>query len=265
MSGVNADRATVRPTSLGYALRALGRGELPITISIAGRGYRRVAIIKHDFYAATGFYEDGDGTRVVLKMGRTEPFMGVPMGWLGAWLCRREMRFYRKLADVAAVPRLMGQVGENGLVHAYVPGRPLGKEGAVPDGFFDELLELVAELHRREIAYVDTNKASNILLGEDGRPHLIDFQISYDVRGLGNNLVNRAILRRLQREDVYHLLKHKKRLRPDLLSDQQRRIVEHKSWAIRVHRFVTRPYFVIRRWWLRRMRERGELIEAGSE
>jgi hypothetical protein len=166
---------------------------------------------------------------------------------------------------VAAVPRLMGQVGENGLVHAYVPGRPLGKEGAVPDGFFDELLELVAELHRREIAYVDTNKASNILLGEDGRPHLIDFQISYDVRGLGNNLVNRAILRRLQREDVYHLLKHKKRLRPDLLSDQQRRIVEHKSWAIRVHRFVTRPYFVIRRWWLRRMRERGELIEAGSE
>jgi hypothetical protein len=263
--GQNGRAIARRPTSLSYALRALGRDELPMSISIAGTPYRRVQIVKHDFYAATGFYDDARGTRVVLKIGRLAPFMGVPMNWLGAWLCGREMRFYRRLADVAAVPPLLGRVGASGLVHGFVPGRPLGKEGAVPDGFFDDLMALVGELHRRDIAYVDTNKPQNILLGDDGKPHLIDFQISYDLTELGNNFVNRAILRRLQREDVYHLLKHKKRLRPDLMSDEQRQIVQRKSWLIRLHRFVTRPYFKIRRRWLQRMRDRGELIEAGSD
>src|SRR5258707_12335587 len=90
------------------------------------------------------------------------------------------MRFYRKLQDLPNIPRLLGTVGDTGFVHEFVAGRPLASERPVPDGFFDRLVDSLAELHRRGIAYVDTNKPENILLGDDGQPHLIDFQISWD-------------------------------------------------------------------------------------
>lgn len=263
-----SDVTRKRPTQLSYDLRALGRNDLPAAFDLHGTAYRLAQTIKHDFYAATGFYDDAAGQRVVLKIGRVAPFMSLPMRWLGAWLCRREVRFYRRLADLPAVPRLLGQLGKTGLIHAYVPGQPLAATSATPaapDPFFDELLNLIGELHRRGIAYVDTNKPQNILLGDDGHPHLIDFQISYDLHELGNNFLNRAILRRLQREDVYHLLKHKRRLRPDQLTEAERLRVEHKSWPIRLHRFLTRPYFKFRRRWLQRMRDRGQLLETGSD
>ena len=86
------------------------------------------------------------------------------------------MRIYRRLGDLPNVPEMLGLVGETGFLHAFVEGRPLEKGKPVPDGFFAELEALLREVHKRGIAYVDTNKPQNILLGDDGRPHLIDFQ-----------------------------------------------------------------------------------------
>ena len=123
-----------------------------------------------------------------------------------------------------------------GFVHGFVEGKPLSKDRPVPDGFFRQLVELLDELHRRNIAYVDTNKPENILLGDDGRPHLIDFQISYDMHEIGNWWLNRMILRQLQREDGYHILKHKKKLRPDEMTPEEISASERKSWPIRLHR-----------------------------
>src|SRR4051812_17406960 len=162
-------------------MRALGKKGMPPTFSIDGVTYRLTQTVKHDFFAATAFYADADGRRVVLKMGRTEDYLGIPLLWLGRWLCNRELRFYRRLADLPNVPAVLGPVGQTGFVHAYAEGRPLGKDCTIPDGFFQRLQDLMAELHRRRLAYVDTNKPQNIILGDDGLPHLIDFQISYDL------------------------------------------------------------------------------------
>ncbi len=267
---------TAPPATAGgfaYALRALGRDDLPAMIAVAGRTYRHVRTVKHDFFAATGFYDDrdGGGERVVLKVGRTNGVFGLPGRFLGRWSRRRETRFHARLADLSAVPPVLGRVGATGFVHAYVCGRPLGERGAdgspvpVPDGFFDDLAALLAELHRRGVAYVDTNKPQNILVGEDGRPHLIDFQISYDLRGLGDTPPNRWLLRRLQREDVYHLLKHKRRIRPDLLTAAERELAERRSGAIRLHRAVFAPYFKVRRGAFKRLRASGRLLPEGSK
>jgi hypothetical protein len=78
-----------------YALRALGRADLPAHFVLDGVTYRHERTIKHDFFAATGFYLAPDGTRVVLKVGRTAEYAGVPLLWLGRWLCSRETRFYQ--------------------------------------------------------------------------------------------------------------------------------------------------------------------------
>jgi hypothetical protein len=249
-----------------YSLRALGRADLPPTFTLANQTYHHERTVKHDFFAATGFYRrQSDSRRVVLKLGRTHDYAGIPLQWLGRWLCNRELRFYESCKDLPNVPAVLGRVGPTGFVHAYVPGQPLSKHRPIPDTFFDELFALLAALHRRHIAYVDTNKPQNILQGDDGRPHLIDFQISFGLHDFGDNPLTRFILRRLQKEDLYHILKHKRRLRPDLLTPDQRQAAEHKSWYIRLHRFITKPYFLIRRRTFKRLRDTGQLAPEGSK
>jgi hypothetical protein len=246
-------------------MRALGRGNLPETIELNGVCWRHERTHKHDFWAVTGFYRTDAGERAVLKMGRTEPFAGISLEFIGRWLCRREMRFYTALGDLPNVPAVLGRVGRTGFLHAYAEGQPLSRERPVPDGFFDHLLALMNRIHARRIAYVDANKPENILLGDDGLPHLIDFQISWDLHELGDNALNRWWLRRLQQSDVYHVLKHKKRMRPDLLSEGERAVVENRGALIRVHRVVTMPYKRLRRSTFKRMRASGRLLPEGSK
>jgi len=249
-----------------YSMRAIGRRGLPESISVAGSTFSLARTVKHDFWAATGFYDDPVGRRVVLKMSRTEPFVGVPLEWLGRWLCGREVRFYAALSDLPNVPPVLGRIGATGFVHAYVPARPLSRERSTPDGFFDQLVALLRELHRRDVAYVDAHKPQNILVGDDGRPHLIDFQISWDLRaGLGDWWLNRWWLRRLQREDLFHSMKLKKQFSPDEMRPAELETATRRSALIRFHRFMTKPYFRIRRTTFARWRASGWLLPEGSK
>lgn len=249
-----------------FFMHALGRDALPETIEVAGKSWRATTFIKHDFFAATGFYRcEQTGEKSVVKIARREPFLGLPMKWLGALIDGRERRFYHKLRDLPNVPAVIGRVGETGFMHAYVEGRPLEKDKPVPGTFFSELLTLIDTLYARGIAVVDTNKPENILLGDDGRPHLIDFQISFDVNDLGGIWPGTAILRMFRRTDIYHVLKHKKRLRPDQLTDEERQIVERRSFVVRLHRTLTKPYFLVRRRLFAWLRDKGKLMPEGSK
>ncbi len=248
-----------------YGLRALGCDGLPDEVEAAGIKYRLTKTVKHDFWAATGFYMGDDGRKAVLKMGRHEPYAGVPLAWAGRFLCARERRFYRALADLANVPDVLGEVGKTGFLHAYVEGRPLSKREQVSDAFFDELMALMRSIHARRIAYVDANKPENILLGDDGKPHLIDFQISWDLKELGDWWLNRWWLRRLQDSDIYHVLKHKKRIRPDQLTEAERLRVERRGFLINFHRVLTRPYHRMRKHYFKRLKESGRLLPEGSK
>lgn len=247
---------TKDPDRVWYWMRALGRSGLPESVQIEQVEYRLVQSVKHDFVAATGFYENDGGHRVVLKLGRTARMLGLPMRWLGRWVCRRELRFYRRLEDLPQVPRVLGTFGDTGFIHDYVAGRPLARHEPVPDGFFAHLIALLEEVHRRGIAYVDTNKPQNILLGDDGRPHLIDFQISWD---------HWLLRRQMQNSDIYHVLKHKKRMRPDELTQEELARVTRRSWPIRLHRIISKPWFFVRRRMFRHLRATGRLLPEGSK
>lgn len=248
-------------------LYALPCVHMPTWVRCDGALYRHIRTFKHDFFAATGLYE-GPAGPCVLKLGRINPLFGLPLAWSGAFLRRQEQRAYQLAGDLPGVPRYIGDVGPTGFLHTYVPGRPLDKGDAVGDRFFDELQELVAQLHARGMAYVDLNKPQNVLLGEDGRPYLIDFQISLRVGrpswGRPWRWPLRWALAAFQDADCYHLLKHKRRLRPDLLQPAERARLERLSIWIRLHRLLARPLTQLRRRLLRRL-ARSEAVEvAGS-
>jgi hypothetical protein len=246
-------------------LYALPNAVLPDQITCAGAVYERVETFKHDFFAGTGLYR-GAGGLAVLKVNRINDFFGVSLRWAGRLLARREIRHYRATHDLPGVPRLVGAVGDTGLLHEYVPGHPLGRRESVSDKFFDQLQTLVASLHERHMAYVDLNKRQNILMGDDGRPYLIDFQISLLIppSGWGAVRLVRWILGRFQHADVYHCLKHKRRLRPDLLTPDEERLVSRLSIWIRLHRWLARPLTHLRRRGLRHLQAGESTTVAGS-
>ncbi len=218
--------------------------------TLGGRTYRLEKTLKQDFFAATGLYVGPDGERVVLKHYHTEPWLGCPLDWAGRWMAEREVRHYRLLQDTGGVPRLLGRVGRSALVHAWVPGTDLlDRRTPVPDDFFDRLERLVADLHARNMAYVDMNKPDNVLVAEDGRPVLIDFQISWaprldrgPLRGL-----KRRLLALLQEADRYHVRKLKRRFRPDLMTEAERAAAKRPPWFLRIHRLVGAPLRDLRR------------------
>jgi hypothetical protein len=247
----------LQPTVKHPWLRALGREDMPPSVMLADGEYRHLRTFKHDFFAATGLYEGPSG-RVVLKLGRMAALFGVPMSWMGRFLADHEASIYQELDGLPGVPRWFGRWGDTGIVHAFVEGHPLQRRELVADDFFPRLEALLGELHRRGIAYVDLEKRENILVRDGGEPCLIDFQISWKWRGAGG--VRRAglqrlipadlgdlLLAKLQQGDRYHLLKHRRRHRPDTLTVEQFAASYRTGWYIALHRRVAWPFTALRR------------------
>ena len=256
-SGPPAATARPRPP----VLRALGRGEPPDQVRIAGAFYRLDRVLKHDSWAATAIYEtvdaDAQGQRVICKFNRRQSIFIIPMGWLGRKLARNEESMLRALADSPHVPRWTGKVESEGRIllnavaHDYVEGRPLQRYDRVGDDFFPKLRGLLDLMHQRGLAYVDLHKRENILVGDDGLPYLIDFQISYALpkRWPGRLFLflSRRWLGILQRSDDYHFLKHFAKSRPDLCGQEVQQVRADRPWWIRAHRAFARPFRALRR------------------
>ena len=113
--------------------------------------------------------------------------------------------------------------------------------------FYSELEELIRRSHARRIAFVDLHKHENILVGLDGRPHLIDFQISL---WLPSWKPLDPALAMLQTSDRYHLAKHIYKSRPELCTPEQSALAERRPWWIRLHRLLAVPFRRFRRWFL---------------
>src|SRR5262249_43375706 len=135
--------------------------------------------------------------------------------WLARLLLRRERRALRALGGLPGVPQLVtagafaaasahlppGSV----LLRSFLPGEPLWAAAALPADFFELLAALVSRLHERSVCHNDLHKENNILVGPDGRPAVVDFQLASVHRRRGARFCRRA------REDLRHVEKHRRR------------------------------------------------------
>lgn len=154
-------------------------GELPVVLARDALASRTSSVLNRggfgnpDVLLVLG---DGDGAPpVVVKdfAPRSAPVRRM----LAPLLLRREARAYRRLAGVAAVPRLLGRVDELALVFEYRPGRLLSRSlrGTLPEAFLPELEMAIEEMHGRGVVHLDLRHRSNILAGDDGHPVVLDF------------------------------------------------------------------------------------------
>ena len=254
--------------SLGHQLLACGKNGMPAQITFGNNKYSLSKIFKHDFFAATALYKSESKSRtakkpnparIILKLNRQQHFLGLPLAWLGKILCFHEAYILRRLSHLQGIPSFLSYYGKTGFIYEHIEGCPLDKDKKLPDDFFDNLLYLLRQIHLRDIVYLDMNKRSNILLGSDKKPYLVDFQISLHI---GEHLLiwrwlSKYLRDTLQRADIYHLFKHKRRLCPQLLKPQEHAISRHISGLIRLHRLAATPLRNLRRALLKYLHTKG--------
>jgi hypothetical protein len=165
---------------------------------------------------------------------------GVPgTGLVARWLLRRERAALQALAGCAQVPQLVDDAEPGTLRRTWCDGEPLWRATSLPRDFFDRLADLVRELHARGVCHNDLHKENNILVGADGRPAVIDFQLASVHRRRGRRFARRC------REDLRHVDKHRARYDSE---GRERGDGRSRSWLAalwastgkRIYNFATR-------------------------
>ena len=197
-----------------------------------------VTALKADSFGRIALMRDGSGLFVRRDLVHVPWWLRLP-AW---WLARREALALRKIDGLAATPQLLRWDGRR-LDRSYMEGAAMYQRPPHGDlAYFQRARRLLQQLHRRGLAHNDLAKEANWLVLTDGRPAIIDFQLA--TRGQSRS----RWMRLLAREDLRHLLKHKRTYCPDALTPVERRVLKRYSWIREawfatgkpVYRFVTR-------------------------
>lgn len=194
--------------------------------------------LKADSFGRILLVGDGAHRFVRRDLGATPWWLRLP-AW---WLARHEAHALRRLAGQPDVPALLAWDGRH-LDRSHLPGAAMYQRPPHGDvAYFRAARRLLQQVHRRGVAHNDLAKEANWLVLEDGRPGLIDFQLAV----LGPPRAR--WMRLLAREDLRHLLKHKRTYCPGAITPVERRLLKRTSWfrdlwfrtGKPVYRFVTR-------------------------
>lgn len=184
-------------------------------------GSVEVAALKADSFGRIALMRARDGACFVRRDLRHVPaWLRLP-AW---WLARREARGLEAVAGMADVPQLLRWDGRM-LDRSYMAGHAMYQRPPRGDlAYFRQARHLLRQLHARGLAHNDLAKEANWLVLEDGRPAIIDFQLA--VRGRSRS----RWMRLLAREDLRHLLKHKRTYCPESITPVERRVLKRTSW-----------------------------------
>ena len=148
-----------------------------------------VRVLKRDLLGRVELLEGPSGRRIRRVAPRgVNPLPGI----LARYLMRRERRALGRLADVPGIARVLDDPecsavaspdegvprAKDILCRSYLEGVPLYAAFELPRDFFERLEDLVCELHARGVCHNDLHKEPNVLVGPDGRPQLVDFQLA---------------------------------------------------------------------------------------
>jgi len=228
------------------------RRTYPEQLHIGETAYSIEKILKEDFFSVNILYRSAKGQRHVLKLSDFRFILGVFLRPLAALMSQHEYRIYQRLAGIEGIPTLGSRYGSRGYFHKYVDGKTLaewGRGSPLPDDFFDRLGAIVRQIHARRIFYADLNKRGNIIVGNDDKPHLIDFQIGMHFPRLQGRLgvLSERLFEKLTREDVYHLYKLKRHFQPERLTAVESQLAQRSALGRGFNRFFGKPFRRVKR------------------
>ena len=188
-------------------------------------GPRVARVLKRDVLGRIELLEGGD-SRWVRRVACGGRIPGSAV--VARQLLAREARALERLRGLSGVPQLVADsalgavLDADGhrppprtvLVRSWLEGIALHQTEELPEDFFERLLELVGAVHRRGVCHNDLHKEQNVLVGADGYPCLIDFQLA-STHGSATRIFRSRV-----HDDVRHVEKHRRRYAKALRSSR---------------------------------------------
>ena len=157
--------------------------------------------------------------------------------WLARLLLAREARALAVLDGITGVPQLI-RTDHDTLDRSYIEGEPMQVGRPTEMDYFRAAARLLRKLHQQNVVHNDLAKEPNLLLTVDGRPAFIDFQLAWFARRRGR------LFRTLAREDIRHLLKHKRTYCAEYLTYREKAILDNPSVLSKVWMLTVKPVYL---------------------
>ena len=194
-------------------------------------------LLKKDIFGEISLRNSGAGPHIVRDAEPARPWAR----WLARRLLKREARGLAAMGAITGIPEIL-HVDTDILQRSWIAGAPMHQSRPTNIGYFREAARILRKLHRMGVAHNDLAKETNWLVREDGGPGIVDFQMALHCPKRGR------LFRLLAREDLRHLLKHKRTYCPQHLTRRELAILANptvisKTWMLSgkpVYLFVTR-------------------------
>jgi RIO-like serine/threonine protein kinase len=192
--------------------------------------------LKRDHLGAIAVVAEDDG-RLVIERDTGAASFG--LRWLARRAAAREARALRALSGIDGVPALLSFDGRR-LRRSLLRGAVMNEARPRDPVFFRRAHRLLRAMRDRGVLHNDLAKEANWLVRDDGAPAVVDFQLAWVSRRPRGRL-----FRLLARENLRHLLKHKRTYCPDALSPVERRVLARRSWISRAWRASGKRLYIL--------------------
>ena len=190
-------------------------------------------VFKKDLFGEVRLQQEGENT-VILRDTRPAPWWTRP---LARALLRREARALAALDGIDGVPGLH-HFDADTLARGYIAGEPMQVARPTDAAYFRDAARLLRTLHRLGVVHNDLAKEPNLLVRDDGSAAFIDFQLAGYSRKRGR------LFRVAAREDIRHLLKHKRTYRPQDLTQRELGILARPGPTSRLWMTFGKPVYL---------------------
>ncbi|MGB5290832.1 MAG: RIO1 family regulatory kinase/ATPase [Lysobacterales bacterium] len=174
---------------------------------------------------------EGDGLKLVIKsaMGRG------PVRKARQATLEREYAAYQRLDGVEGVPACYGLLAKRYLVMEFVEGTAY--RHAIwqdRDQWFAELLSIIQAFHARGVSHGDLKSKTNMIVGSDQKPYVIDFGTTFLFQE-GFHPLNNRLFEYSKRLDINAWVKHKYHGRYKNASEEDRQLLNYSKleWVVR--------------------------------
>lgn len=144
---------------------------------------------------------------------------------IGRFLISREIKALVRLRDLPGIPHKALRVNAFTLCYRFTEARQVSefydRKDSLGTDYFTQLESLVAAMHEFNLVHLDMRNRENVMVTEEGKPLLLDFQSYLDLK-----LVPKILHPFLKQIDESGIYKHWLRISPDTISKRGKAILK---------------------------------------
>jgi predicted Ser/Thr protein kinase len=191
-------------------------------------------LLKKDVFGRILSVSDAAGRSILRDASCARPGARI----VARWLLAREARALAALEELDEVPGVLDRK-KYSLHRSYIDGDVMYRIRPENPAYFRMAAGLLRRMHRLGVVHNDLAKEANWLVTSGGEPALVDFQLAWHRPKRG------YLFRILGREDLRHLLKHKRTYCPASLTKRELDILDKPALISRIWMLTGKKLYLL--------------------